>query len=74
MNKRCVDDINLAVQATPTGTKYKNDKTYVDESFVAEDERVNSDQRTMLLIKQIGDDIHPSIQLEVDYPSKHRDQ
>ena len=46
----------------------------MDESFVGEDERVNSDQRTMLLIKQIGDDIHPSIELEVDYPSKHRDQ
>jgi len=46
----------------------------VDESFVAEDERVSSDQRTMPLIKQIGDDIHLLIQLEVDYPSKHRDQ
>ena len=47
---------------------------YVDESFVTEDERVSSDQRTMLLIKQLGDDIHSSIQLEVDYPSNHRDQ
>ena len=27
----------------------------------------------MTLIKQIGNDIHPSIQLEVDYPSKHQD-
>ena len=46
----------------------------MDESFVTEDERVSSDQRTMLLIKELGDDIHSSIQLEVDYPSKHRDQ
>ena len=46
----------------------------MDESAVAEDERVSNDERTTLLIKQIGNDIHPSIQLEVDYPSKHRDQ
>ena len=46
----------------------------MDESFVTEDERVSSDQRTMLLIKRLGDDIHSSIQLEVDYPSNHRDQ
>ena len=32
MNKRYVDDINLAIQAIPTGTKYKNGETYVDES------------------------------------------
>ena len=25
------------------------------------------------MIKQVGNDIHPSIQLEVDYPSKHQD-
>ena len=27
----------------------------------------------MALIKQVGSDIHPQIQLEVDYPSKHQD-
>ena len=46
----------------------------MDESFVTEDERVSSDQRTMPLIKQLGEDIHSSIQLEVDYPSKNQDQ
>ena len=74
MNKRYVDDINLAVQATPPGTRYRNVETYEDESAVAEDERVSNDERTMLLNKQIGNDIHSSIQLEVDYPSKHQDQ
>jgi len=29
---------------------------------------------TMELIRQVGDDIHPSIKLEVDYPSKHPDK
>ena len=28
----------------------------------------------MELIRQVGDDIHPSIKLEVDYPSKHPDK
>ena len=28
----------------------------------------------MLLIKELRDDIHSLIQLDVDYPSKHRDQ
>ena len=73
MNKRYVDDINFAVQATPPGMRYKNGHTYVDESSVTEDGRVSSDERTMALIKQVGKDIHPSIQLEVDYPSKRQD-
>jgi len=74
MNKRYVDDINLAVQATPPGLRYKNGQTYVDESSVTEDgRRVGSDERTMAFIKRVGNDIHPSIQLEVDYPSKHQD-
>ena len=66
INKRYVDDINLAVEATPPGMKYKNGQTYVDESSVTEDGRVSSDERTMAFIKQVGNDIHPSIQLEVD--------
>ena len=45
----------------------------VDERSVAEDEGIRDDERTMTLIKQIGNDIHPSIQPEVDYPSKHQD-
>ena len=72
MNKRYVDDINMAVQASPLGMRYKDGKTHVDESSVAEDEGISDDERTMTLIKEIGKDIHPSIQLEVDYPSKHQ--
>ena len=66
MNKRYVDDINLAVQATPHGMRYKNGHTYVDESSVTEDGGVSSDERTMALIKQVGNDIHPSIQVKVE--------
>ena len=45
----------------------------MDERSAAEDEEISDDERTMTLIKQIGNDIHPSIQLEVDYPSKPQD-
>ena len=72
-NKRYVNDINLAVQPTPPGMRYKDSKTYMDESSVTEDGRVSSDERTMALIKKVGNDIHPLIRLEVDYPSKHQD-
>ena len=68
----------MAIQATPLGMRYKDGKTHVDERSVADDEGISDDERTMTLIKkktkqQIGNDIHPSIQLEVDYPSKHQD-
>ena len=74
MNKRYVDDINMPIQATPVGMRYKDGKTYVDERSVAEYEGVSNDGRTMTSVKQIRNNIHPSIQLEVDYPSKHQDR
>ena len=32
------------------------------------------DKRTMMVVKEIGNSIHPSIQLEIDYPSNHSDK
>ena len=61
------------IQATKPRMRYKDGQTYVDESSVTEDGRVSSDERTMALIKKVGNGIHSSIQLEVDYPSKHQD-
>ena len=46
----------------------------MDTTKVEEDKKRASDERTMELIRQVGDDIHPSIKLEVDYPSKHPDK
>ena len=73
MNKRYVDDTNMAIQATPLGMRHKDGKPHVDEISVAEDKGICDDERTITLIKQIENDIPPSIQLEVDYPSKHQD-
>ena len=68
MNERYVDEINMPVQAAPGGSRNKNGQILKDETAVEEDER------TMTLVKHIGDDIHPSIKLEVDYPSKHQER
>ena len=34
-------------------------------------EDVPADKRTLLLVRDVGNSIHPSIQIEVDFPSKH---
>ena len=44
MNKRYVDDINMAIQATPVGMRYKDGKTHVDEISVVEDEGICNDE------------------------------
>ncbi|KAL9976409.1 hypothetical protein ACROYT_G013708 [Oculina patagonica] len=74
MNLRYVDDINVAAKATVPGLRYVEGKIVMDTTKVEEDEKRTSDERTMELIRQVGDDIHPSIKLEVDYRSKHPDE
>ena len=71
MNQRYVDDINTAAKATVPGLRYVGGKNIMDTTKVVEDKKRAPDKRTMELIRQVGDDIHPSIKLEVDYPSKH---
>ena len=71
MYKRYVDDINIALQPVESGMKYIDGGIIHDP--IGTDEEEEADKRTMNLIKQIGNDIHPSIQLEVDYPTKYPD-
>ena len=73
MYKRYVDDINMVISATQPGMRYKNTKLYLSRNAICEDQGIDADKRTMLLIQDIGNDIHPSIQLEVDFPSNHED-
>ena len=72
-NERHVDDINMAVEATYPGLGYKEGQLFADETWVAKDQGTSADARTMNIIEQVGNDIHPSIKLEIDYPSKHQD-
>ena len=55
------------------GMTYKDNQLYVDRSTIHKDQTVSADKRTMLLIQEIGNYIHPSIQLEVHFPSNHED-
>ena len=69
MNQRYVDDINIAANSTVLGVRYVEGKIIMDTTKVVEDEKRAPDERTMELIRQVGDDIHPSIKpAEVDYP------
>ena len=49
--------------------RYKDGKVFVDDQLVTEDKARSAVERTMMIVKEIGDDIHPSVRLDVDYPS-----
>ena len=74
MTQRSVDDIYIASIATGPGLRYVEGKIIMDTTKVVEDEKRAPDGWTMELTTQVGDDIHLSIKLEVDYPSKHPDK
>ena len=69
MLKRYVDDKNLVANALPPGTRYVNGRLILEDPA----DMTAADERTMKVIQNIGNDIHPSIQLEIDYPSRNTD-
>ena len=75
MYKRYVDDINVIVNAPRAGLKFveSEDRVIQDESIVEQALAIQADKRCMNLVQKIGNSIHPSISLEVDYPSQHVD-
>ena len=73
MSKRYVDDINMAADEVPVGTRFTDGRLVVVEEEVIVDEEVPGDKRTMEVVRCIGNSIHPSIQLELDCPSNHAD-
>ena len=65
MMKRYVDDINMAMPPIKPGTRYQDGAIHHREDLVDHDTGIKEDLRTMLLFKEIGNDTHPSVQLEV---------
>ena len=63
----------MAADEVPLGTCYKNGRLVVKEEEVGSDSLIPSDKRTMEVLREIGNSIHPSIQLKVDYPSNLED-
>ena len=70
MYKRYVDDINMCTIEVAPGVVYENGQVVNGEVSNSEEK---ADTRTFRVIKSIGDDIHQSVQLEVDTPSNHDD-
>ena len=75
MYKRYVDDVNVIVNAPRSGLKFveSEDRVIQDEDIVEQELAIKADKRCMNLVQKIGNSIHPSISLEVDYPSQHVD-
>jgi hypothetical protein len=72
--ERYVDDINKYMKVTEAGLRYVDGALVHTEEAAEEDEGVPADLRTFRLLQQIGNDIHPNIQLEVDVPSNYDDE
>ena len=73
MFQRYVDDTNPAFPEAPMGSVYRDGTMQFDESQLAKDVNTPPDERTMRLVRDVGNAIHPSIRLEIDYPSNHPD-
>ena len=72
--ERYVDDIDTGMEAVEPGIRYFNGQLIITEESKKEDESVESDLRTFRVVQQIGNSIHPSIQLEIDVPSNYPDK
>ena len=73
--KRYVDDINDMMKAVQPGTRYNartNTLSVTEEGIVA-DVGKKDDERTMNIFKAVGESIHESVKLTIDFPSKHTD-
>ena len=72
--KRYVDDINSALKGDICGKRYINGELVYSEEKMKEDQNKEQYALMMELVRTIGNDIHQSIQLEVDYPSRYEDE
>ena len=72
--KRYVDDINMCVEVIKAGMKWNGEEIVFDPTLEEGGKDKDDDKRTFDIIKQIGNSIHRSIQLEVDVPSSHDDK
>ena len=73
MFQRYVDDTNPAFPEAPMGAVYQDGVLRIDETQLENDTNAPPDERTMRIVQGVENDIHPSIRLEIDYPSKHTD-
>ena len=63
----------ICQQEIPLGTRYEDGRLVVKQEEIEGDMLIPGDRRTMEIVRDIGNSIHPSIQLEVDWPSNYED-
>ena len=74
LHKRYVDDTNLAAQKTEIGARYDGERLQFTEESRIEDEGLEDDKRTMLLIQTVANSIHHLIRHTIDFPSNNEDR
>ena len=70
MYKRYVDDINVIMNASVAGLRFEEGNVIQVENVA---QILEPDKGCMLLFQSIGNSIHPSMRLQVDYLSRHED-
>ena len=71
--KRYADDINVIMNTSSSGLRFVEGQVIQDAHVAELEQDVEADKRCMLLVQSIGNSIYSSIELETDYPSRHRD-
>ena len=76
MIKRYVDDLDAVVNGVKAGTKYNavDEKIEVIEEQIGIDREKEVDEVTMRVFGEVANSIDPSIEVEIDYPSKYEDK
>ena len=72
LDKRYADDINCGTKAISREYDYENGQLKLLSAQSEENEE--DDARTFRIIQKLGNEIHESIQLTIDVPSKNDDQ
>ena len=71
MYQRYVDDINTVSPVPPAGFRYANRSGHINAACIDRDLSRERDERLFTLWKMVANSIHLSIQVEVDFPSRH---
>ena len=75
MHKSYVDDINVALTPIEAGYQLiEGEIKAMHEDNLEEAETTKDDERTMKILQEVGNGIHPSIQVTIDYPTNYEEQ
>ena len=72
--KRYIDDMTICLKVLVLWMKFVEGKLEYNQEKEDEDKDLPEDKRTFKLLQEIGNSIHPSIQLEIDVASNHEDK